>query len=295
MRIRPGRLEDSAAINRAGLRINTRVRPEAMVVAEEEDGSVLGFAYIFRSNMHPSRYWATVRVREERRREGLGTRLISEVAKERQVQAPFYFRGRENDPAVKWLKSLKGREFQTSPPMELPLTDERNQEWFRHLPGAPAGVDVVPASALSQETILEAFLDTYRWVHEQWSRPASREYVASVYGPDLQDDLDQDISSFAVRGLGTPEQEVLAGIWSFHESLTTLDAVGESVLEDDPDADQLVAAVLNRTVAAAAEKGFEALNLDGYATDRHMYPLERSAPTVTGTGLVWIEYDPPEA
>ena len=294
MRIRPGRLEDAAAINRAGLRINTRVKPEAMVVAEADGGSVLGFAYMFRSKMHPSRYWATVRVRDDQRRQGLGTKLLGAVAKERLAPLPFSFRGRDDDPALQWLRSLKGREFQSNPPMALPLDDEANREWFAHLPDAPEGVQVVSANELDYETVLNSFLDTYRWVHEEWSLPASREYVASVYGPDLQDDLDKDVASFAVRDLGTPEQQVLAGLWVFHESLTTLDAVGESVRKDDPDADQLVAAVLKRAAHTAIEKNFESLNLDGYATDRHMYPLVRSAPTVTGTGIIWIEYDAPE-
>ncbi|HHW82461.1 MAG TPA: GNAT family N-acetyltransferase [Actinomycetales bacterium] len=293
MRIRPGGLEDAAAINQAGLRINTRVRPKVMMVAEDEDGSILGFAYRFRSQMHPTRYWATVRVREDARRKGLGTLLLAEIAKSRENPFPFYIRVREDNPALEWARTLGGKVFQENPPMEIPLNDVANLEWLRQLPDAPEGVQIVSAAELDHETVLNAFLDTYRWVHEDWSAPASREIVESVYGADLHDDLDRDISSFAVRGLGTPEQEVLAGIYTFPESSTALDAVGETVARDTPDADQIMAAVLKRTARAATEKNYEVLDLDGYASDIHLEPLVRSAPTVNGTALVWMEYDAP--
>ncbi|HZK04519.1 MAG TPA: GNAT family N-acetyltransferase [Actinomycetaceae bacterium] len=294
MRIRPGGLEDAAAIFAAGMHINTRIKPEGMVVAEDDDDRILGFAYRFCSKMHPSRYWATVRVRDDVRRRGIGRALIAELGRDRKHEKPFYLRLPEDNPSVGWIMDLGGRVFQQSPPMELDLVDDANRAWFDQLPDAPKGVTVAGADTLDDETILTAFLDTYRWVHDDWSPAASRDYIASVYGPDLRFDLERDVSSFAVRDLGGPEQRVVGGIWAFEETSTRLDAVGEAVGGDDPDADQLVAACLKRVARVGAEKGYDVLAMDGYASDRHMYPLVSSAPKVGGTNLIWVEYDVPQ-
>lgn len=295
MRIRPGGLEDAALISQAGLRFNTRVRPKEMLVGEDEEGNVLGFAYRFRSQLHPSRYWATVRVRDDARRKGIGSELLHAISAHRENPYPFYLRVREDNPALDWGRKLGGTVFQESPAMEIPLDDPDNEAWLEGLQDAPEGVQIVSAHELDQETILTAFLDVYMWVHEDWSAPASRQVVEDIYGPDLQDDLERDVTTFAVRGLGTPEQEVLAAIFTFHESLTTLDAVGETTRPDVEDGDQILAAVMKRTAAAAVEKGYTIIDLDGYSSDPHLYPLVRSAPTVNGTALIWMEYELPQA
>lgn len=291
MRIRLGGLRDTEAIKAAGLGINTRISPEAMVVAEDDDGSILGYAFHFRSQMHPTRYWCTVRVREESRRHGLGTALLSELARGRQANLPYYVRLPEGDPGLAWAKDLRGRVFQESPPMELDLTDQANLAWLRALPSAPDDVQIVAARNLAQDAILDAFLDAYEWVHADWSPPSSREYVTSVFGPDIRNDMDRDLSCFAVKDLGGPEQQVLAGICTFPESPQRLDAVGETIQRDIPNGTQLVAACLRHTALTAANRGYEVLAFDGYVTDKHMYPLVSAAPAVGGTRLLWMEYE----
>ncbi|MDX5318927.1 MAG: hypothetical protein LPK38_06225, partial [Actinomycetes bacterium] len=70
MRIRQGGYDDLRAILQTGLRINSRVKPEHMVVAEDGEGRLAGFAYSFLSRQHRERYRVTTRGSERYRREG---------------------------------------------------------------------------------------------------------------------------------------------------------------------------------------------------------------------------------
>lgn len=299
MQIRPGGLKDTGAITAAGLRINTRIAPERLLIAEDSEGTVLGYAYHFRSQMHPSRYWCTVRVREDARRRGIATQLVSALAAERAEQLPFYVRLPEGSGGLAWTAELGGHIFQENPPMALNLRSPDNRVWFGTLPdydtpasasGAAGNISVVSGNDLDDETILQAFLATYEWVHAAWSPPSSMGYIASVFGPGLREDLERNVSSFAVRDFGSPDQEVVAGIWAFADSDAELSAAGESTKREIPGAADHLAACLRRAAHTAVTKGYKTLTFDGYVSDPHLAPLLAAAPDVTGTRMIWMEY-----
>ena len=125
MRIRQGGYDDLRAILETGLRINSRVRPEHMVVAEDDEGNLAGFAYCFLSGLHRERYWVTTRVCDGYRREGLGTDLVRELGKVRDEDKPFYVKMREDNPALEWIRSFGGVDFQVCPPMSATISKRR--------------------------------------------------------------------------------------------------------------------------------------------------------------------------
>lgn len=294
MRIRPGSLKDAGAISKAGLRFNTRTAPEQMVVAENEAGEVSGFAYCFRSRLHPSRYWATVRVCEDQRRQGLGTKLLQELAPLREAESPFYAMLRTDNPSLKWVEALGGRLYQESPPMKLDLLDPATREWIEGLPTEPidGGVRVERGQDVDVERLLEAWIDMYEWKHADWQPAASRGAIENVYREEILHDLDLDLTSVALDG-----DRVLAAAFVFTTPNTDphepLDAVIEATDPADPASAVAVAAVLRRTAVEAAAAGWECLGIDGYQTDTHLFPLVMSAPKRVGHHLVWLEYDAP--
>lgn len=293
MRIRPGSLKDAGAISAAGLRFNTRTAPEQMVVAENEDGSVAGFAYCFRSKLHPSRYWATVRVCEDLRRQGLGTELLKVLGPLREADDPFYAMLRTDNPSVKWVESLGGTVYQQSPPMKLDLLDSATRDWIDNLPTEPGdGITVTRARDVDVEALVTAWTDMYEWKHATWQPVASREAIGAIYDTEIRHDLDLDLTSVALDG-----DRVVAAVFVFETPNTDpgepLDVVAEAMDPDDPKGRVALAAALRRTAVGAAADGWECLGIDGFQTDVNLFPLVMDAPKRVGHHLLWLEYDAP--
>jgi len=286
MHIRPGGYDDIRGILDAGLRINSRIKPEHMVVAEAEDGRLAGFAYCFLSGLHRSRYWATIRVCEPYRRSGLGTDLIKELGKVRDEAKPFYVKLREDNPSLHWIRAIGATPFQVCPPMSLDLTDAATLEWVAAL---PARAGVVAGTALSDDQLIHAFSQMYEWVHAEWSPVTSRADVERVYAEEVRLDLNRELSHFAVDG-----DTVVAGVFIFRTPAgEALDAVAETITRDAPDGDAALAACVRATAVLAAERGWPALAFDGHRDDPHLYPLLTRAPKLVGDTLYYMEYEPP--
>lgn len=286
MRIRQGGYDDLRAILETGLRINSRVRPEHMVVAEDDEGNLAGFAYCFLSGLHRERYWVTTRVCDGYRREGLGTDLVRELGKVRDEDKPFYVKMREDNPALEWIRSFGGVDFQVCPPMTLELTDTATVQWLEAL---PAGARVVPGTALTDDQLIHSFSAMYEWVHEDWSPVTSRADVERVYAEEIRKDLNRELSHFAVVG-----DDVVAGVFVFGTPAgEALDAVAETITRDAPDGDAALAGCVRAAARLAAERGWAQLAFDGHRDDPHLYPLLAGAPALTGDTMYYMEYEPP--
>lgn len=287
MHIRPGGYDDIHAILDAGLRINSRIKPEHMVVAETDDGRLAGFAYCFLSGLHRARYWATIRVCEEYRRQGVGTDLIKELGKVRDEARPFYVKMREDNPSLAWIRAIGATPFQVCPPMNLDLTDAATLEWLESL---PQRADVVPGSALSDDQLIHAYSAMYEWVHADWSPVTSRADVERVFADEVRLDLNRELSHFAMRA-----DDVVAGVFVFRTPAgEALDAVAETTARDVPDGAAALAGCVRATALRAAEKGWTELAFDGHRDDPHLYPLLQGAPGLTGDTLYYMEYEPPQ-
>lgn len=285
MHIRPGGYDDIRGILDAGLRINTRIRPEHMVVAETDEGKLAGFAYCFLSGLHRTRYWATIRVCEEYRRTGLGTELVRALGAIRDEPRPFYTKMRSDNPLLAWIRAVGATPYQVCPPMTLDLTDAATLEWLASLPQRP---DVVPGTALTDEQLIHSYSSLYEWVHEDWSPVTSRADVERVYAEEVRLDLNRELSHFAVAG-----GDVVAGVFVFRTPAgEALDAVAETITRDAPDGDAALAACVRATALLAAERGWSELAFDGHRDDPHLYPLLQRAPKLTGDTLYYMEYEP---
>lgn len=254
-----------------------------MVVAES-DGALAGFAYCFRSGLHPERYWATTRVCDAYRRQGVGTALVRELGKVRDEDRPFYVKLRADNPALPWIRSLGGVPFQECPPMTLDLTDPPMLQWIERLPSG----QVVPGTALADDDLVRAFSSMYEWVHEDWAPVTSRDDVERVYGGHVRRELDRELSHFAVDG------RILAGVFVFRTPAgEALDAVAETMWRDVPDGAAALARCVRETARQAAARGWRELSFDGHRDDPHLFPLLATAPKLGGDTLYYLEFEPP--
>ena len=288
MQVREGTSEDIPAILASGVTFNPRVRFEHMVVAEENDGSIVGVAKAFRSGLHRTRYWSTVRVVESARLSGVGRELLQILGGLRTENLPFAYRCRADDPAVDFIRSVGGRVYQEVPGLRLDLTDAATRDWIEALPSEVDG-EIVSAEALTDDDLVNAWCETYTWTHDEWAPVSSRADVARVFAEEVRLDLLRGKSSFARLG-----GEILAGVFVFETPRTEpLDAVAETIARDV--AGVYLAACVRRSLLAAIERGWTEVSFEGHRDDPHLTPLIESAPSVHGTPFYLMEYDPANA
>lgn len=289
MRIRTGENSDIAAIRAAGLTFNNRIHPEHVVVAEDDDGEIVGFAKCFRSGLHRSRYWATVRVKDTARLQGVGRSLLQELGKRRNEKLPFAAKMREDDPGLEFIRRIGGRPYQVSPGMRLDLTGAATIEWLQGLPsGSDVDAEILPGTAFGAEDLVETWCDMYTWTHEEWAPVNSRADVSRVFADEVRIDLLRNKSMFARR-----DGEIVAGVFVFvTPRQEPLDAVAETRARDIDGV--YLAACVRESALAAVERGWKELSFDGHRDDPHLAPLLATAPRVFGTALYLMEYDPEE-
>lgn len=285
MHVREGSSADVPAILASGVIFNPRVGFEHMAVAEDDDGAIVGVAKAFRSGLHQTRYWTTVRVVESARLSGIGRELVQELAGLRAEDLPFAYRCRADDPALEFLKSLGATPYQVVPGLRLDLTDEETLAWIDALPDG-GDAEIVSAESLTDDELIDAWVAMYEWTHERWSPVRSREDVARVFAEEVRLDLLRDASSFARR-----DGVTLAGVFAFDTPPTDpLELNAETVARDVPGA--YLAACVRRTLQAAVGLGWSEISFEGHRDDPHITPLIESAPSVHGTAFYLMEYDP---
>lgn len=285
MQVREGTSDDVPAILASGVIFNPRVGFEHMAVAEDDDGAILGVAKAFRSGLHRTRYWTTVRVVESARLSGIGRELIQELANLCTEPLPFAYRCRADDPAVDFMRSIGGHRYQEVPGLRLDLTDAATVDWIESLP-VDVDAEIVSGKNLTDDELVDAWSAMYEWTHERWSPVTSRDDVNRVFADEIRIDLRRGKSSFARR-----DGEVLAGVFVFDTPRTDpLDVVAETISRDVDGA--YLAACVRRSLLAAIEAGWTEVSFEGHRDDPHLTPLIQSAPSVHGTPFYLMEYDP---
>lgn len=283
MQIREGTGADIPAILESGIIFNPRVGFEHMAVAVEADGSVIGVAKAFRSRLHRTRYWTTVRVKESARLHGVGRELLNALAGMRSEPLPFAYRCRADDPALAFIRSVGGRIYQEIPGLRLDLRDPETQAWIDELPDRD---DVISGSELTGDELVNAWCAMYTWTHDDWSPVATVDDVERVFGDEVRTGLFRRQSRF-VRRDGT----IIAGSFVFetpqHEPL---DIVAETISRDVDGT--VLAACVRQTLRTAREGDWSEVSFEAHRDDPHVTPLIESAPSVHGTPFMLMEYDP---
>ncbi|WP_164545123.1 GNAT family N-acetyltransferase [Antribacter gilvus] len=247
-------------------------------VLAEEDGQLLGVAQAYAGRVHDSRLYLDVRVDPGRRRQGLGTRLVSGLTGLGPDSRPFRARASSGSPAHRFLEALGGVIVQTCPPMEVGVPAALAALGLAPLPD---GVRTVPASAVAVADLDQAVVGQYRWQHDGWAPVAEgfeRWLLQSAHEADL------DASTCAVG----PAGDVLALALAYPGDAPLPVLTVETTARRTADGEALVAACALRSLDALRASGIERLTFDGHVSDPHFAPVLSRLPA-TGDAIVIVD------
>lgn len=176
-----------------------------------------------------------------------------------------------------WLTEAGATAYQVVPPSDIDCTDPVNLAWANR--PVPPEVEVTDLTGLSDEALLNLWVDFYVWIHEDWSPVADRRAAREIFAPMLTDDLDRSRSVLVVRD-GSPS----AHGFVFAERGGWL-VCCEAVAADAPHGLEDVDTCLRAVVAKLAGRGETELMVDGHVVDPHLYPALQGVPRVSGAGL----------
>lgn len=226
------------------------------------------------SRVHADRYWASVVVDPKRRRQGIGRRLVAELARLRAEPLPLMTRGFVGTPELAFADALGARTIQVVPPMDVDVA-RRNR--LRETTSQTAA-----GSAVGLDALGAAWASMYEWSHADWSPTAPGFAAALLEG--FAADVDLEATSVALDGAGS----VLAVCVAFVDGGVPV-LCGETVAREVPGGERLVESCLRRTLDVLAERGVRAVEMDGHVTDPHWLPAWiRLEPTGSWFRLVEI-------
>ncbi|WP_420111108.1 GNAT family N-acetyltransferase [Pseudactinotalea sp.] len=244
------------------------------------DGQVpVGAGLIWTSRVHGARYWVAVVVDPERRRQGIGTALVRELARLRAQPLALMTRGFVGSPELAFADALGARTIQVVPPMHVDVA--RRDALHEATP------ETVPGSAVGLESLGPAWASAYEWSHAEWSPTAPNFAGALLEG--LEDEVDLEATSIALDGGGS----VVALCVAFTDGDVPV-LCGETTQRDTLNGEQLVASCLRRTLDVLAERGVNAVEMDGHVSDPHWLPAWIQLEP-TGGWFRLVEIDPKEA
>lgn len=241
------------------------------------DGGVpVAAGLIWTSRVHGDRYWVAAVVDPERRRQGIGTALVGELARLRAEPLRFMTRGFVDAPALAFADALGARTIQIVPPMDVAVA---RRDALREV--TP---DTVAGSAVGLEGLGAAWASAYAWSHADWSPTAPDFADALLEG--FGDEVDLEATSVELDGGGS----VVALCVAFTGGDVPV-LCGETTERDTLNGERLVESCLRRTLDVLAERGVSAVEMDGHVSDPHwLSAWIRLQPT--GTWFRLVEIDP---
>lgn len=256
------------------------------LVAEEGD-DLLGMGTMMLSNVHRNSYYCEVQVEPEARRRGVGRALFEALVASTPTPDPILTRAMSSQPARQAFARAMGFEVLTRcPSPQLNPGSRATSHWIeRHQP--PAGVRIVPARDRSFEEFLEAWVDLYVWIHEEWSPTVARETVHKLFAASRMADVDFEVSQVAlVDDRIVALACVLPDQWDNRSFLVT-----ETVRRRLRNGTQILAATIAAALRACARRGIHFVEFDGHVVDPHYYPLSQTFP-ITGADPLLVMRHP---
>jgi len=253
-------------------------RSQAAVVAEA-DSEVLGIVSWRESSLHQSRLWVTVDVHPRHRREGIASALIAQALRLRPSHRPFAIKAAAGSTTAALFESMGARPYQSCPPAIV--VAQRS--------AMTARPDMEIGSTLRIDTLVDAFVDMYEWVHQSWSPISSRRRAREIFEPDLAETLDLELSSFVVDD----DRKILAGAWVFRPETPgkSPEGVAESTTPTLVEGVSLVDAAVRNSLSRAAIRGERAIQFDCHDSDPHMREVLSGLSGVSGTQTLLLELD----
>lgn len=231
---------------------------------------------IWTSRVHGDRYRVSVVVDPDQRRQGIGTRLVVELAQLRAEPLLLMSRGFVGTPELAFADALGARTIQVVPPTDVAVA---HRDRLRE-----ATLETTSGSAVGLEDLGAAWASAYEWSHADWSPTAPDFAIALLEG--FAEDVDLEATSVVLDGGGS----VTALCVAFSDGETPV-LCGETVAREMPDGERLVESCLRRTLDVLGGRGVTAVEMDGHVSDPHWLPAWiRLAPT--GAWFRLVEMDP---
>jgi GNAT superfamily N-acetyltransferase len=256
----------------------------------EDLGDVLGMGTMMLSNVHRNSYYCEVKVEPAARRRGVGRTIFEALLASTPTSDPVLTRAMSSQPTREAFARAMGFEvLMRCPSPQLNPGSRATGHWIRrHQP--PAGVTVVPARDRSFEEFLEAWVDLYVWIHEEWSPTVQREIVYELFASSGMADVDFELSQVALRGDRIVALAcVLPDQWDNRSFLVT-ETVGRRLSNGT----EILGATIAAALRACAERGIHFVEFDGHVVDPHYYPLSQTFP-ITGADPLLVMRHPGRA
>lgn len=242
------------------------------LLAVDHSDRVAGAATVARNRIHPDLMSAIVEVAADCRRQGIGSALLAAIRAMAGPEAALRGKVHESDgggwgfaAAVGAVTQVRCPGLGFTPPYDDLLAWSRSQE-------LPTGARVDSLAALSEEKLLDTWIELYVTIHADWSPTAPAPVLREVF-VELVDDIRAELSAGAWVG-----DRLAAVAFTLTESPSLITVVAETLRPDQPDGRRLLAATLAGCFERLIEDGMPEVQLDGHDIDPHLASIVDGLP-----------------
>jgi hypothetical protein len=130
----------------------------------------------------------------------------------------------------------------------------------------PDGISVVPVSAVSVASLVDAWTTYYEWVHQPWAPITSREAVSASFEEQMLPTIGTTPSMVALHDQRIVALGFVSGpAWDGRTFI-----VAETVLADESRGDQVVASVTAAILGELARQHYALVEFEGHDSDPHI-------------------------
>ncbi len=253
----------------------------------EDRGDVLGMGTMLLSNVHRDSYYCEVQIEPEARREGVGRKLFEALVDCTPAPYPILTRAMSSQPARQSFASAVGfGVVMRCPSPQLHPGSPATGHWIERHP-TPRGVSIVAAQERTFEEFLDAWVDLYVWIHEEWSPTVARCTVHELFAASGMAEVDFELTQVAVVDDRIVALAcVLPDQWDNRSFLVT-----ETTRRREPSGTEILGATIATALRACAQRGVHLVEFDGHAVDPHYYPLSQTFP-ITGADPLLVMRHP---
>lgn len=251
-------------------------RPGGSSLVAKFGAEPVGIAVSATNRVHPTRDTPNVFVREQYRRQGIGSALVKSIQGRRWM--PLSVKAHPGTVAHEFYRSLGAVRYQMCPPEQIDTATIEVLRWANE--NRCGGILTGDRIALDQ--LNEAWTEMYEIVHAPWSPTGSRATLLAEFRPMIQRELDRSRSVFVVRN-----DRIAAACFVFGTARDPeVEAICESLDQTNRLARLDVAACMAEVLVSA---GGTPVLFDGHITDPHFFPILQLIPGVSGRALELLE------
>lgn len=263
-------------------------RPDryAITLVAELTGQVVAVATLYENRYHRDRYPATVEVRPDHRRQGIGRQLVHALLAHRPHPLPLEVKLRDaNTDAMAFATHLNMTTFQHCPVPTLDPTDPQIRSWAESVT-TPAGATILGLDEWRTEPIVDALVDQYEWMHQAWSPMSDREVISQIWRRYV-DAADAHLTTLAIVN----QRVAAVALISVEDS--SIEGNVETTTRDEPDGTALVTACLAQSILRMSDAGHREGTFDGHDDDPHFIPALNAVPNITTDPISLLELRTP--